>query len=92
MGPSTNVPPIWNRFFSGSTTATCGRSRPTLDTTLDLLERIPDRRTVITESGIQTRADVARMRAAGVHGFLVGEAFMRAPRPGAKLKELFFGE
>ena len=64
----------------------------TLDTTLDLLERIPDRRTVITESGIQTRADVARMRAAGVHGFLVGEAFMRAPRPGAKLKELFFGE
>ena len=62
----------------------------TLDTTLDLLERIPDARTVITESGIHTRADVARMRAAGVHGFLVGEAFMRAPRPGAKLKELFF--
>lgn len=62
----------------------------TLDTTLDLLERIPDERTVITESGIRTRADVARMRAAGVHGFLVGEAFMRAPQPGAKLKELFF--
>ena len=64
----------------------------TLDTTLDLLDRIPVGRTVITESGIHTRADVARMRAAGVHGFLVGEAFMRAPRPGEKLKELFFDE
>ena len=62
----------------------------TLDTTLALLERIPEGRTVITESGIHTRADVARMRAAGVHGFLVGEAFMRARQPGAKLKELFF--
>ena len=64
----------------------------TLDTTLELLDRIPDGRTVITESGIHTRADVARMRAAGVHGFLVGEAFMRAPRPGAKLNHLFFDE
>ena len=62
----------------------------TLDTTLGLLDRIPAGRTVITESGIHTRADVARMRAAGVHGFLVGEAFMRAERPGAKLRELFF--
>ena len=64
----------------------------TLDTTLELLDRIPDGRTVITESGIHTRADVARMRAAGVHGFLVGEAFMRSPRPGAKLNQLFFDE
>ena len=63
----------------------------TLDTTLDLLGRIPDGRTVITESGIHTHADIARMRAAGVHGFLVGEAFMRAEHPGAKLRELFFG-
>ncbi len=62
----------------------------TLDTTLDLLDRVPAGRTVITESGIHTRADVARMRAAGVHGFLVGEAFMRAGDPGAKLRELFF--
>ena len=61
----------------------------TLDTTLDLLDRIPPGRTVITESGIHTRADIARMRAAGVHGFLVGEAFMRAERPGARLRELF---
>ena len=62
----------------------------TLDTTLDLLDRVPASRTVITESGIHTRDDVARMRAAGVHGFLVGEAFMRAERPGARLRELFF--
>ena len=62
----------------------------TLDTTLNLLDRIPDDRTVITESGIRTRADVARMRAAGVHGFLVGEAFMRAEHPGTRLRELFF--
>ena len=62
----------------------------TLDTTLELIERIPAGRTVITESGIHTRADVARLRAAGVHGFLVGEAFMRAGRPGGKLRELFF--
>ena len=62
----------------------------TLDTTLDLLDRIPAGRTVITESGIHSRTDVARMRAAGVHGFLVGEAFMRAERPGARLRELFF--
>ena len=64
----------------------------TLDTTLSLLDRIPAGRTVITESGIHTRADVARMRAAGVHGFLVGEALIRAERPGAKLRELFFDE
>ena len=62
----------------------------TLDTTLGLLDRIPAGCTVVTESGIHTRDDVARMRAAGVHGFLVGEAFMRAERPGDRLRELFF--
>ncbi len=62
-----------------------------LETTLELLARIPADRIVVTESGIHTPADVARMRAAGVHAFLVGEAFMRAPDPGAKLTELFAG-
>ena len=62
----------------------------TLETTLSLLDCVPSGRTVITESGIHTRDDVARMRAAGVHGFLVGEAFMRAERPGVRLRELFF--
>ena len=61
----------------------------TLDTTLGLLPRVPAERLLVTESGILARADVQRMRAAGVDAFLVGEAFMRAPDPGAALAELF---
>ncbi len=61
-----------------------------LETTLDLLQYIPGDRLVVTESGIHTRDDVALMRDAGVHTFLVGEAFMRAPEPGEKLRELFY--
>jgi len=60
-----------------------------LATTLDLLPRIPGERLVITESGILAPADVATMRARGVHAFLVGEAFMRADDPGAALATLF---
>jgi indole-3-glycerol phosphate synthase len=60
-----------------------------LDTTLGLLSRVPADRLLITESGILSRADVRRMRAASVHAFLVGEAFMRAPDPGAALAALF---
>ncbi|MFW5450004.1 MAG: indole-3-glycerol phosphate synthase TrpC [Methylophagaceae bacterium] len=60
-----------------------------LDTTLDLLARIPDNHTVITESGIHTTADVALMREHQVNGFLVGEAFMRADDPGHQLAKLF---
>ena len=62
-----------------------------LDTTLGLLARIPAGRLVVTESGIHSRGDVARMQRAGVHAFLVGESFMRADDPGAKLSELFAG-
>jgi len=61
----------------------------TLDTTFNLLPRIPQDRLVITESGIVTARDVALMRAKGVNAFLVGEAFMRAPDPGAALIALF---
>jgi len=61
----------------------------TLDTTLGLLPRVPDDRLLVTESGILGRDDVQRMRAADVHAFLVGEAFMRQPDPGAALAELF---
>ena len=61
-----------------------------LETTLALLPRIPPERIVVTESGILAPADVARMRASGVHTFLVGEAFMRALDPGAALQTLFF--
>ena len=60
-----------------------------LEVTLDLLPRCPADRIVITESGILERADVARLRAGGVNAFLVGEALMRAPVPGARLRELF---
>ena len=60
-----------------------------LDTTLRLQGRIDDGRLLVTESGIHTPADVARMRAAGVEAFLVGEAFMRAADPGAELARLF---
>ena len=61
----------------------------TLQTTLDLLPRVPADRLLVTESGILGPADVARMRAANVHAFLVGEAFMRAPDPGQALQTLF---
>jgi indole-3-glycerol phosphate synthase len=60
-----------------------------LETTLELLPRIPASRIVITESGILAAADVSRMRSAGVDTFLVGEAFMRSPDPGAALASLF---
>lgn len=61
-----------------------------LNTTLDLLPRIPEEVTVITESGIHTRDDVALMREHSVNGFLVGEAFMRESDPGQALKKLFW--
>ena len=60
-----------------------------LETTLDLLSALPDDRLVVTESGILAPADVHRMQDAGVHAFLVGEAFMRAPDPGQALNDLF---
>jgi indole-3-glycerol phosphate synthase len=62
-----------------------------LETTLGLLSAVPPDRLVVTESGILARADVERMRGAGVNAFLVGEAFMRAPDPGAALSGLFAG-
>lgn len=60
-----------------------------LETTLELLPRLPAGRQLVTESGILAAADVQRLRSAGVEAFLVGEAFMRAPDPGAALLELF---
>jgi indole-3-glycerol phosphate synthase len=60
-----------------------------LETTLALLPEVPTDRLLVTESGILTPADVQRMRTAGVQAFLVGEAFMRAPDPGAALAGLF---
>ena len=61
-----------------------------LETTLDLLPRVPRDRLVITESGILNRADVELMEISDVYAFLVGEAFMRAEHPGTELQRLFF--
>jgi indole-3-glycerol phosphate synthase len=59
-----------------------------LEVTLELLPQLPAGTEVVTESGIAAGADVARLRAAGVHRFLVGESLMRADSPGAALREL----
>jgi indole-3-glycerol phosphate synthase len=61
-----------------------------IETTLGMLDALPDDRIVVTESGILSRADVEKMRAHSVHTFLVGEAFMRADDPGAELARMFF--
>jgi indole-3-glycerol phosphate synthase len=61
-----------------------------IDTTIGMLEAVPEDRIVVTESGIMCRSDVERLRAMDVHTFLVGEAFMRADDPGAELARMFF--
>ena len=61
-----------------------------IETTLGMLDMVPDDRIVVTESGILTRVDVETMRKRSVHTFLVGEAFMRANDPGAELARMFF--
>ena len=62
----------------------------TLDTTLGMLDMVGDEHILVTESGIHTREDVQLMLENNVNAFLVGEAFMRAEEPGARLSELFF--
>jgi indole-3-glycerol phosphate synthase len=61
----------------------------TLQTTIDLIDKISDDKIIITESGITSKADVEMMHENNVFGFLVGEAFMRHPNPGQQLKEFF---
>lgn len=61
----------------------------TLQTTLSLLSSVPDSKTLVTESGILGQADVRLMLNNQVNAFLVGEAFMRSPDPGAALSDLF---
>jgi len=60
-----------------------------LDTTFELMGRVPADRVLVTESGIVSPADVKRLRDAKINAFLVGEAFMRADEPGEALAELF---
>ncbi len=61
----------------------------TLETTLSLLSLVPKTKTLVTESGILSRADVQLMRDHQVNAFLVGEAFMRSADPGTALSQLF---
>jgi indole-3-glycerol phosphate synthase len=72
------------------------RDLHTFTTDLAVSERlrpmIPQDRTMVTESGIHSQEDVARMGRCGIHAFLVGEAFMRRDDPGGALRSLFFGE
>jgi indole-3-glycerol phosphate synthase len=89
--------------MASNSTARCGLKTPlvginnrnlrtfevTLDTTLGLLKNVPTDRLLVTESGVLVKADVERMRGAGVSAFLVGEAFMRAADPGKALADLF---
>ena len=63
-----------------------------LDTSLKLRERAPADRLLVSESGIATIEDIARLRGAGIDAFLVGETFMRAADPGMALKQLFFAD
>jgi indole-3-glycerol phosphate synthase len=60
-----------------------------IETTLELAPRVPVPRIAVAESGILERKHVAQLRKGGVQVFLVGEAFMRAPNPGAELENLF---
>ena len=66
--------------------------RTDLETTLRLLPLIPPEVVVVSERGIHGASDIARLRAEGVHAFLIGESLMRAPDPGLKLRELLDGE
>ena len=64
--------------------------KTSLETTLLLASRVPPGRMIVTESGIKSPQDVARMRGQGIQAFLVGEALMRAENPGEGLRRLFF--
>lgn len=60
-----------------------------LETTLELLDHVPEGKVVVTESGIESAEDVGRLRARGVSAYLVGSAFMEAPEPGKALEHVF---
>jgi indole-3-glycerol phosphate synthase len=62
-----------------------------LETSLELVERIPASAVRVAESGISTAEDLSRLRAAGFDAFLIGESLMRKADPGAALAELLAG-
>ncbi len=62
------------------------------ETSLALVDRIPENVVRVTESGISTREDIFRLRQAGFNAFLIGESLMRQPDPGEALAELLKGD
>ena len=80
----------WKHAVLGINNRSLRTFEVSLDTTLNMLDMLPPAALLVCESGIHGRDDVALMRRHQVHAFLVGEVFMRADDPGAKLKELFF--
>ncbi len=90
MSWSVRYSSIWNLI--GINNRNLRTFETSLQTTIDLLPRVPDGCLVVTESGIHTRADIKLMRDHDVHAFLIGEAFMRAADPGQALAALFTEE
>ncbi len=82
----------WTHTLLGVNNRNLRTFEVSLDTTLNMLDLLPQGAALVCESGIHTHEDVRLMRQNGVNAFLVGEAFMRAEEPGAKLRELFFEE
>jgi indole-3-glycerol phosphate synthase len=80
----------WSHTLLGINNRSLRTFEVTLDTTLNMLDMLPQDALLVCESGIHGHDDVALMRRHHVNAFLVGEAFMRANEPGAKLRELFF--
>jgi indole-3-glycerol phosphate synthase len=62
-----------------------------IETSLELIEEIPDSCVAVSESGLRTHEDLARLRSAGFDAFLVGEHLMRYADPGVPLRELIGG-
>ena len=59
-----------------------------LETSFNLIKKIPSNKTVVSESGINNRKDIYRLREAGVDAFLIGEALLKSKNVGEKLREL----
>lgn len=62
-----------------------------LETSLRLIEAVPDECLAVSESGLRTPEELARLRAAGFDAFLIGEFLMRAPEPAKALQLLLTG-
>ena len=77
-----------NRILIGINNRNLRTFEVSLQTTLDLLPRVPQKRIVVAESGVLAAADIALLKMNGVNSFLIGEAFMRANNPGLALSAL----